>query len=70
MRGWGGVTMRFSPAWAVCVSLFWAIALVGLPVVAYWLSGGPLTPGWALFPTTLAIVLFLLFYSFIPIESD
>ena len=52
----------YSPGFALWASAFWATVLVGVPTVAYWLSGGPLNPGWALYPTIIAMVIFLLFF--------
>ncbi len=52
---------RYSPAFAMWASVFWATVIVGVPTIAYWLSGGPLNPGWALYPTIVAMVIFLLF---------
>ena len=52
---------RYSPVFAMWASAFWAVVLVAIPTAAYWLSGGPLNPGWALFPTIVAMVIWLLF---------
>ena len=40
--------MRYTAGQALWMSAFWAVVLVAIPTVAYWLSGGPMNPGWVI----------------------
>lgn len=53
--------MKFTAEQTICFSIFWSIVLVGIPTAAYVWSGGPLIPGWAIFPAITAVLLFCLF---------